>query len=414
MIHRLLLSLDKSLPLYPPAGRGGGRGCSSSPSPCRSSAGPRGRSSSPSLPSSWPWAWPWGSFGLDRPAGIRSAGGRRRPGRGHRSARAPSARWEQVTAAGIALAAGLLYAVYNMAFQPEAGRAGQAAAGAGRGRHALGSAHLCRAQDLPALAQARPAGLDPAAASSGGRRASGSGPASASAARTSPAAWPSLARRARARPSASSCRPSPTGCATATAWSSPTSRASCSPTSSGSPPSPATLLFVHNPSDPAASCAVNLCDWVDHRGRRPVDGRRAAVRRPRPGRPVLGQGGDQPAGRLRPALPQLRPGPRRPRRTCTRWPGTWPGARRRAARALAADFTGSMRTQDPKLALNIMAEAFNVGLAPWADPAVRDITSHTDLDLAAQLASVPTVLILRCARGTARPTAPTWAPSCGC
>jgi type IV secretion system protein VirD4 len=57
-----------------------------------------------------------------------------------------------------------------------------------------------------------------------------------------------------------------------------------------------------------------------------------------------------------------------------------------------------MRTQEPKLALNIMAEAFNVGLAPWADPTVREITSHTDLDLAAQLARVPTVLILRCAR----------------
>ena len=42
---------------------------------------------------------------------------------------------------------------------------------------------------------------------------------------------------------------------------------------------------------------------------------------------------------------------------------------------LAADFTGSMRTQEPKLALNIMAEAFNVGLAPWADPTVREITA---------------------------------------
>jgi hypothetical protein len=68
------------------------------------------------------------------------------------------------------------------------------------------------------------------------------------------------------------------------------------------------------------------------------------------------------------------------------------------AAELSADFTGSMRTQEPKLALNIMAEAFNVGLAPWADPAVRRITSHTDLDLGAQLAGVPTVLILRCAR----------------
>ena len=74
------------------------------------------------------------------------------------------------------------------------------------------------------------------------------------------------------------------------------------------------------------------------------------------------------------------------------------GSKAPGAAQLAADFTASMRTQDPKLALNIMAEAFNVGLAPWADPAVRQITARTDLDLAAQLAGLPTVLILRCAR----------------
>ena len=65
---------------------------------------------------------------------------------------------------------------------------------------------------------------------------------------------------------------------------------------------------------------------------------------------------------------------------------------------LAADFVTSMGTQDPRLALNIMATAFNVGLAPWADPALRAISDDNDLDLAGQLISTPTVLILRCAR----------------
>jgi len=65
---------------------------------------------------------------------------------------------------------------------------------------------------------------------------------------------------------------------------------------------------------------------------------------------------------------------------------------------LAADFVASMQSRDAKLALNIMAEAFNVGLAPWADPAIQELTARSDLDLAGQLTTTPTVVILRCAR----------------
>jgi type IV secretion system protein VirD4 len=156
-------------------------------------------------------------------------------------------------------------------------------------------------------------------------------------------------------------------------------------------------LFVHNPSEPEQSCAVNLCDWVDN----VADARSMAA--------VLlsdAHGRGDPFwsraainllaacalhydnfGQVLDARDDLHEMAR-----------DLAGSKAPGVRALAADFTSSMRTQDPKLALSIMAEAFNVGLAPWADPTVRRITSHTDLDLAAQLASKPTVLILRSSR----------------
>jgi type IV secretory pathway TraG/TraD family ATPase VirD4 len=156
-------------------------------------------------------------------------------------------------------------------------------------------------------------------------------------------------------------------------------------------------LYVHNPSEPDSSCAVNLCDWVDT----VADARSMAM--------VLlseahGQGDAFWAraavnllaacalhypnlGQVLAARDDLHAMARD--LAASKAPG---------AAQLAADFTGSMRTQDPKLALNIMAEAFNVGLAPWADPMVRRITSRTDLDLAARLVEAPTVLILRCSR----------------
>jgi len=157
------------------------------------------------------------------------------------------------------------------------------------------------------------------------------------------------------------------------------------------------LLLVHNPSQPEGSCALNLCDWVDT----VADARAMAAvllsEAHGRGDPFWAQAAvnllaacalHYPSlGRVLAARVNLHTMARE--LAASQTPG---------AAALAADFTGSMRTQEPRLALSIMAEAFNVGLAPWADPAVCDLTSHTDLDLAAKLARVPTVLILRCAR----------------
>jgi len=158
------------------------------------------------------------------------------------------------------------------------------------------------------------------------------------------------------------------------------------------------LMIVHNTSQPEDSCAINLCDWVNNvadarsmahvllsgaHGRGDSFWAKAAVNLLAACAlhyPTFGQVLD--------ARQQLHEMARE--LAASQAPG---------ASVLAADFTGSMRTKEPRLALNIMAEAFNVGLAPWADPAVCEITSHTDLDLAAQLARMPTVLVLRCARG---------------
>ena len=156
-------------------------------------------------------------------------------------------------------------------------------------------------------------------------------------------------------------------------------------------------LFLHNPSEPQSSCAVNLCDMVkdvadaramaavllsDAHGQGDPFWARAAVN-------LLAA-----CALHYPSLGEVLAA----REDLHAMAKELAGSKAPGAAQLAADFTASMRTQDPKLALNIMAEAFNVGLAPWADPSVRQITACTDLDLAAQLASTPTVLILRCSR----------------
>jgi hypothetical protein len=156
-------------------------------------------------------------------------------------------------------------------------------------------------------------------------------------------------------------------------------------------------LFLHNPSEPQASCAVNLCDMVkdvadaramaavllsDAHGQGDPFWARAAVN-------LLAA-----CALHYPSLGEVLAA----REDLHAMARELAGSKAPGAAQLAADFTASMRTQDPKLALNIMAEAFNVGLAPWADPAVRQITARNDLDLAAQLAHTPTVLILRCSR----------------
>jgi type IV secretion system protein VirD4 len=309
----------------------------------------------------------------------------------------PFRRWEQITAAGTLLAAGLLYLVYRSLFQDRPGERSRRLLEQDEEQvRALGSAHLCGARTFRRWAGHDPFGwtlhghfwgangqrLGSRFCLSGEDIARGVavfGPQGSG--KTQCLILPAIADRMRDGHSLvvtdvqGELQPYLERIAALTGH----------------------LLVVHNPSDPAGSCAINLCDWIDN----VADARSMAA--------VLlseAHGHGDPFwvkaavnllaacalhyptfGHVLDARQDLYGMAKELARSPT------PGAA-----DLAADFTGSMRTQDPKLALNIMAEAFNIGLAPWADPAVRQITSDTDLDLAAQLARVPTVLILRCSR----------------
>jgi type IV secretion system protein VirD4 len=338
-----------------------------------------------------------GLFGLDQPAG--------RPGRwgdledlaedliGPRAYR----RWEQVTAISLVLASGLLYAVYDLAFQEKPGERSRWLLEQDQAQAtALGSANLCAPRSFRRWHRPDPEGwtlygkfwgargqpLGARFCLSGEDIARGVavfGPQGSG--KTQCVILPAVADRMRDGHSLvvtdvqGELQPYIERIAGVTGH----------------------LLLVHNPSDAEASCALNLCEWVDN----VADARSMAV--------VLlseahGRGDPfwaRAAVNLLAACALHYPDLGRvldARKELHAMARELAGSRAPGAAALAADFTGSMRTQEPKLALNIMAEAFNVGLAPWADPAVRRITSHTDLDLAAQLARVPTVLILRCAR----------------
>ncbi len=396
MIHRLLLGLDKALPLSPPLVV-----CIAGILVAALALYLFGRSRRTLLFSVsailLAVGLAVGLFGLDRPADD--------PGRWGdveelaESAIGPRAfrRWEQVTAASFALAGGLLYAVYNMSFQSQPGeRSRRLLEQDGAQATALGSAHLCPHKSFRRWSRHDPLGWTIQGRFWGAKeRPLGTrfclggediargvavfGPQGSG--KTQCAVLPAIADRMRQGHSLvitdvqGELQPYVERIAALTGHT----------------------LFVHNPSDPASSCAVNLCDWVttvadarsmaavllsDAHGRGDPFWARAAIN-------LLAACAlhYRNFGQVIDAREDLHEMARDLARSEA------PGAR-----ALAADFTGSMRTQDPKLALNIMAEAFNVGLAPWADPAVRDITSHTDLDLAARLAKVPTVLILRCAR----------------
>ncbi len=156
-------------------------------------------------------------------------------------------------------------------------------------------------------------------------------------------------------------------------------------------------LVVHNPSEPASSIALNLCDWIDN----VADAKAMAA-------VLLSEAHDQgdpfwirAATNLLAACALHYPtfaAMLEARHDLQQMAQELQGSAKPGVATLAADFINSMSTREPKLALNILATAFNVGLAPWADPALRRITSHTDLDLALQLASLPTVLVLRCSR----------------
>jgi type IV secretory pathway TraG/TraD family ATPase VirD4 len=158
------------------------------------------------------------------------------------------------------------------------------------------------------------------------------------------------------------------------------------------------VVLVHNPSDPAGSCAINLCGWIDN----VADAQAMAA--------VLLSGTDSQGensfwhkaatnllaacilhypslGAVMDAGHDLEQMARDLK--ASQAPG---------AADLAARFVASMGTKDPRLALNIVASAFETGLSPWADLGLRAVTDRTDLNLVAQMTSVPTVVILRCAR----------------
>ena len=158
------------------------------------------------------------------------------------------------------------------------------------------------------------------------------------------------------------------------------------------------LLVIHNPSEPHASCAINLCDWLHD----VADAQAMAA--------VLLSGerwhsGDsfwrKAATNLLAACALHYPSLGAildARHDLQQMARDLKESQAPGVADLAADFVASMATKDPRLALNIMATAFESGLAPWAAPALRAITDRTDLDLAPQLIARPTVIILRCAR----------------
>jgi len=174
------------------------------------------------------------------------------------------------------------------------------------------------------------------------------------------------------------------------------------------------LLLVHDLDRPAISCALNPCEWID------------GVNEARDVAAILVSGTHRraPAG-----------GPRAIRQAVDllaacllhyRSFGKLLDAQQdvpRLARELVhsqvpgvADLVAGLKekTRDGGLAPGITAIAFDVGLAPWTNPAVREIGGYIDtfaapslhsglrlsagLDLPAQLAGLPTVIILRYVR----------------
>jgi hypothetical protein len=163
------------------------------------------------------------------------------------------------------------------------------------------------------------------------------------------------------------------------------------------------LVVVHNPSEPKGSCRINLCNWIQPHGSGGVADAQAMAA-------VLlsadrQHGGDsfwrRAATNLLAACALHYPSLGAvldARQDLKQMARDLKASARPGAADLAADFANSMATKDPRLALNIMATAFESGLAPWADPVLRAITDQTDLDLATQLTRTRTVFILRCAR----------------
>jgi hypothetical protein len=322
-------------------------------------------------------------------------------------------RWEQITAASLVLAGGLLYLVYNTASQEKPGEQSRRLLEQDQAQaKALGSAHLCGAKTFRRWKKHDPWGWAlqgqfwGAKGQRMGTRFSLSGEDIArgvavfgpqGSGKTQCVILPAIADRMGNGHSLiitdvqGELQPYVERIAAGTGH----------------------VLVVHNPSQPEGSCAINLCDWVDNvadarsmaavllseaHGRGDPFWARAAVNLLAACAlhyPTFGQVLDARAN-LHTMAREL---------AASETPG---------AAALAADFTGSMRTQEPKLALNIMAEAFNVGLAPGQTrPCVTSPTTPT-WTWPLNWPGYPPSSSCAAPDATPRPMVPTWAPSCVC
>jgi hypothetical protein len=171
------------------------------------------------------------------------------------------------------------------------------------------------------------------------------------------------------------------------------------------------MIVVHNPSDPAGSCALNLCDWIKPRGGGGVADAQAMAAVLLSGTQQQGENSFWHRAAINllaacilhyPSLGAVMDAGH----DLEQMARDLKASQAPGAADLAARFVASMGTRDPRLALNIVASAFETGLSPWADEGLRAVTDRTDtfaslsagLDLVAQMTSVPTVVILRCAR----------------
>jgi len=210
MIHELLLTLDRALPLFPPLVVG-----AATLLVVVLALWLFGRSRGTILFSLAALFLALGLVvglaGLDRPASTARWGDVEDLAEdliGPRAFR----KWEQITAASFVLAAGLLYLVYNTAFQEKPGEHSRRLLQQDQAQaKALGSAHLCGAKTFRRWRRHDPWGWT-LRGQFWGAKGQRIGTRF-----ILPVAWLSLAPRARARPRVSSYRPSPTAWATATA-----------------------------------------------------------------------------------------------------------------------------------------------------------------------------------------------------
>ncbi|MGD2205580.1 MAG: type IV secretory system conjugative DNA transfer family protein [Anaerolineae bacterium] len=306
-------------------------------------------------------------------------------------------RWEQITAGGIVLAIGALALLYNTATREKPGeRSRRQLERDEEQRAALGSAHLCPPRTFKRWSQHDPWGWTlrgrfwGANGKSLGKRLSLSGEDIArgvavfgpqGSGKTQSVILPAIADRMRDCHSLivtdvqGELQPYVEQFAAATGH----------------------VVVAHNPSDPAASCRLNLCDWIDS-----VADAQAMAAVLVSGENKQGNDSFWRSSAINllaalvlhyPSFGAIMAARREPHQMArelkkSRVPGV---------ADLAANYANSMATKEGRLGHNMEATLFQQGLSAWAERDLQIVTDRTDLPLDEQLICQPTVLLLRCA-----------------